>query len=271
MFVGPLLLLMLGFYLAPLLGSVVNSLHPNTPQGIDTATWTLANYARLDDALIIDVLWRTLRISLVVTGITGLLAYPVALFILRRSPRVQAWLLLAYVSPWLVNTVVKAFGWMLLLRNNGVVNTLLLQGGLISRPLRLMLNETGVAIALLPGHFMFVLLPLWAALGGIDPALRWAAGTLGAAPSRVFLAVVLPLTLPALVAGLVVNFIMNMTAFAVPSLLGGVRTEVLSMTEYQTSLVMFDWPAGAALAVAMLAFTLVLVWAGQRLARLVSP
>ena len=268
LFLLPLAVLMGASYVAPLFGSAVNSLHPNTPAGIDAGTWTLDNYARLNDPLLGDVVWRTLRIGAAVTGISALLAYPVALWIGRRRPRAQAWLLLAYISPWLVNTVVKAFGWMLLLRNNGVLNTLLIQGGIIGRPLRLMLSETGVAIALLPGHFMFVLLPLWAALGGLDPALRWAAGTLGARPMAVFRHVVLPLTLPSLVAGLVVNFIMNVTAFAIPALLGGVRNEVVSMTAYQTSLVMFNWPAGAALAMALLAGTLLLVWAGQRLVRL---
>lgn len=265
LFLAPLAALMLCCYVLPLVGTVVNSLHRNSPEGIDQANWTLENYARLGDPLLGMVLARTLRISLIVTGLTALLAYPVALFIARQRPRLQAWLILAYISPWLVNTVVKSFGWMLLLRNNGVVNTVLLQAGLIGRPLRLMLNETGVVIALLPGHFLFVLLPLWAAVGGIDPALRWAAGTLGATPRAVFFRVILPLTLPALLAGLVINFIMNMTAFAAPMLLGGARTQVLSMLAYQINLVLLDWPYGGAFAVALLAFTLALVWAGQRL------
>jgi ABC-type spermidine/putrescine transport system permease subunit I len=129
-----------------------------------------------------------------------------------------------------------------------------------------MLSETGVIVALVPGHFMFVLLPLWAALKGLDPALSWAAGTLGAAPAAVFWRVKLPLTLPALIAGLAINFIMNMTAFAIPMLLGGLRNEVASMLAYRVNLIMLDWPFGGALAVALLLFTLALVWGGQRLA-----
>jgi putative spermidine/putrescine transport system permease protein len=266
LFLAPLCVLMLCGYVLPLVETMMNSLHPNGPEGIDRGSWTLQNYVRLIDPLLGMVLVRTLRISLIVTALTALLAYPVAMFIARQKPRLQAWLILAYVSPWLVNTVVKSFGWMLLLRNNGVINTLLLQSGLVGRPLRLMLNETGVIIALLPGHFLFVLLPLWAAIGGIDPALRWAAGTLGATPRAVFFRVILPLTLPALLAGLVINFIMNLTAFAAPMLLGGARTQVLSMLAYQINLVLLDWPFGGAFAVALLAFTLALVWAGQRLA-----
>jgi ABC-type spermidine/putrescine transport system permease subunit I len=267
-FIGPLLLLMAIGFVWPLFQVLANSFHPNTPQGIDLEHWTFDNYRRLVDPLYVSILWRTLRISAAVTAITALLAYPVALFIARLSPRAQSWMILAYISPWLVNTVVKALGWTLLLRGNGLINTVLRALDIISAPLRLLLTETGVVIALVPGHFMFVLLPLWTAICALDPALSWAAGTLGATPIGVFRRVILPLTLPALIVGLVINFIMNMTAFAIPMLLGGVRNEVASMLAYQIDLVSLDWPLGGALAVALLLFTLALVWAGQRIALL---
>ena len=264
LFVAPLVLLMAVGFVWPLLQVLVNSLHPNTPQGIDAARWTLDNYARLADPFYGEILVRTLRISVIVTAITALLAYPVALFVSRLSPRAQSLFVLAYISPWLVNTVVKALGWTLLLRTNGVVNTILRGIDVIASPLKLMINETGVIIALVPGHFMFVLLPLWVALSALDPALSWAAGTLGARPSAVFWRVLLPMTLPAFIAGLVINFVMNMTVFAIPMLLGGARTMVASMLAYQVNLVSLDWPLGGALAVALLAFTLTVVWVGQR-------
>ncbi|HYC14190.1 MAG TPA: ABC transporter permease [Stellaceae bacterium] len=270
LFAAPLLLVMAVGFVWPLLQALTNSFHPNTPQGIDTAQWTLDNYARLADSFYGVVLVRTLRISIMVTAITALLAYPVALFLVRLSPRAQSLVILAYVSPWLVNTVVKALGWTLLLRTNGVVNSVLRDLDVIATPLKLMLNEAGVVIALIPGHFIFVLLPLWAAVSGLDPALTWAAGTLGARPSAVFWRVVLPLTLPAFVAGLVINFIMNMTAFAIPMFLGGQRNLVASMLAYQVNLISLDWPLGGALAVTLLALTLVLVWAGQRAATLLA-
>jgi len=266
LFITPLVLVMAVGFVWPLFQVLANSFHPNTPQGIDVAHWTLDNYRRLVDPLYASILWRTLRISAAVTAITALLAYPVALFLARLSPRAQSWMVLAYVSPWLVNTVVKALGWTLLLRGNGVINTVLRELDIISAPLRLLLTETGVVIALVPGHFMFVLLPLWTAISALDPALAWAAGTLGATPFGVFRRVILPLTLPALLVGLVINFIMNMTAFAIPMLLGGVRNEVASMLAYQINLVSLDWPLGGALAAALLLLTSTLVWAGQRAA-----
>lgn len=264
---GPLTLILLAAFVWPLAQVLVNSFHPNTPQGIDATRWTFDNYARLVDAHYAGVLGRTVRISLAVTTISALLAYPVAIFISRRSPRTQSWLILAYVTPWLVNTVVKALGWTILLRNNGVFNSILMSLDIVSSPVRLLLSETGVVLALIPGHFIFVLLPLWTAISALDPSLKWAAGTLGATPAATFRRVILPLTLPALVVGLTINFIMNMTAFAIPMLLGGVRNEVASMLAYQIDLVSLDWPLGGALAMVLLAFTLALIWTGQWLAR----
>ncbi|MCC6468232.1 MAG: ABC transporter permease, partial [Alphaproteobacteria bacterium] len=263
-FVLPLSLVLALVFLWPLFDSAINSLHPFSRAGIDRATWTLANYTKLFDAYYIGILWRTIHVSLIVTGVTACLAYPVAIYIIALRPRAQALFLLIYMTPWLVNVVVKAFGWSLLLSSNGVINQALKALGIIDTPLRLMLNETGIAIGLIHGHFIFVLLPLWAALGGLDPNLRWAAANLGARPWSIFRRVTLPLTLPALVAGLIINFTMNMTAFATPALLGGARARVASYLAYEVNLVELNWPLGSAMAVGLLAVSLALVFLSQR-------
>jgi putative spermidine/putrescine transport system permease protein len=263
-FVLPLGLMLLGAFVWPLAESVLNSFHPNTRAGIDTTKWTLANYAALVDPYYFGVLLRTLRISLIVTLVTGGLAYPVAIYIASLRPRGQALMLLVYMAPWLVNVVVKAFGWSLILASNGVINQALRALGVIDTPLRLMLNETGVVIGLVHGHFIFVLLPLWAALSALDSNVRWAAATLGARPWQIFSRVVVPLTLPALLAGLIINFTMNMTAFATPALLGGARARVVSYLAYEVNLVDLNWPLGSAMAVGLLAVTMVLIWLSQR-------
>jgi putative spermidine/putrescine transport system permease protein len=263
-FVLPLSVILALVFLWPLFDSAINSFHPFTRKGIDRTSWTLANYAQLFDAYYMGILWRTIHVSLVVTLATACLAYPVAIYIVSLKPRAQALFLLIYMTPWLVNVVVKAFGWSLLLSSNGVINQVLKALGIIDMPLRLMLNETGIAIGLIHGHFVFVLLPLWAALGGLDPNLRWAAANLGARPWSIFRRVTLPLTLPALVAGLIINFTMNMTAFATPALLGGARARVASYLAYEINLVELNWPLGSAMAVGLLAVSLALVWLSQR-------
>lgn len=264
-FLGPAMLMMALAYLAPLFDTAVISFHPNTSSGIDRGHWTAVNYLRLLDEYYWGVAARTLRISVVITLLSILLAYPVAVWLAGLGPRGQTWVILVYMSPWFVNAVVKSFGWTLILGHHGVVNNMLRSLGLIEAPLRLMLNETGIVIGLLPGHFLFVLLPLWAAIKGLDGNLRWAAMTLGARPWQVFLRVTVPLTLPALLAGAIINFTMNMAAFAAPALLGGTRTRVLSFIAYQVNLEELNWPFGGALAAAMLVVTLGFVLLAQGL------
>ena len=264
--VVPLAALMIAVFVVPLIASFANSFHVATPKGIDRSQWTLASYAKLIDSFYGGIFLRTLRLSLIISAITIVLAYPVALYVAGLSPRKQALMLLIYASPWLVNVVVKAFGWTLLLGPKGTINSILLGVGLIDAPIRLMLNETGVIIGLVHGHFIFVLLPLWAALSGIDRNLYWAAGNLGARPAEIFWRITLPLSLPALMAGAIINFTMNMAAFATPALLGGSRVRTAAYVAYEVNLVELDWPLGAAMAVALLIVTLLLVRLSQRIA-----
>jgi len=265
LFVLPLALVLVAWFVWPLLGSFAGSVHPFTPAGIDRSRWTLENYGKLGDPYYVGVLGRTLRVSALISLITAVLAYPVAHFIAGRRGRTQALLLLVYVAPWLVNVAVKAFGWMLLLGPKGLVNRALMTTGAIDAPLPLVFNETGIVIGLVHGHFMFVLLPLWAALAGLDPNLAAAAGNLGARPWQVFRRIVFPLTLPALLAGIIINFCMSMAAFATPALLGGARARMISYVAYDVNLVDLNWPLGAAMAVALLVVVVALVWVSQRL------
>jgi putative spermidine/putrescine transport system permease protein len=256
---------MLAFFLWPLLGAIVNSFHPYSLAGIDERHWTLANYRKLVDPFYLGVLWRTIRVSFLISAITAILAYPVAWYATSLRLTAQAALLMLYVAPWLVNVAVKAFGWTLLLGPRGLINRTLMSLGVIDTPLALMFNETGVVIGLLHAHFMFVLLPLWAALGGLDRNLLWAAQSLGASGTATFRAIVLPLTLPALLAGMVINFTINMAAFATPALLGGSRVQLVSYIAYRVNLVDLNWPLGAAMALVLLAVTLALVALSRRL------
>src|SRR5690606_12623826 len=125
----PLMLVMLAFYLAPLMRAVVNSLHPYSMAGIDTDVWTIDNYRRLFDPYYAGIFLRTLKISAIITLVTCVLAYPVGIWITRLRARTQALVLLVFMAPWLVNVVVKAFGWSLILGGNGVINRALREFG----------------------------------------------------------------------------------------------------------------------------------------------
>lgn len=264
-FLAPLVLVLLVFFLWPLFDSIVNSFHGHILGGIDRSKWTLANYRKLLEPFYLEILWRTFRISVITSAITVVLAYPVAWYIAGLPPRSQAYWLLVFVAPWLVNVAVKAFGWSLILSGNGVINSTLRNLDIIDAPLHLMFNQTGIVIGLVHAHFMFVLLPLWAVFAGMDRSLIWAAENLGATRRQVFTKIILPLSLPALLAGIVINFTMNMAAFATPALLGGARARVISYIAYQINLVDLNWPLGAAMAMLLLVVTLAIVYVSQKL------
>ncbi|SLN64529.1 ABC transporter permease [Oceanibacterium hippocampi] len=263
-FTAPLVILMLLFFVWPLLESIVNSFHGYSLAGIDTSVWTLANYTKLMEPFYLGILWRTIRVSLTTTLLTAALAFPIAWYIAELKGRAQGYWLLLFVTPWLINVAVKAFGWTLILSATGVINTTLRGLGIIDSPLQLMFNETGILIGLVHGHFMFILLPLWAALAGLDRSLIWAAKNLGSGQISVFTRVVLPMVLPALLAGMIINFTMNMAAFATPALLGGSRVRVMSYLAYEINLVDLNWPFGAAMAVLLLVVTMGLVQMSQK-------
>jgi putative spermidine/putrescine transport system permease protein len=261
---APLLLLFVIAFVAPLLASVMMSFHALDPSGVPSSGWTLENYAALADAYYLTILGRTLRVGLEVTAFSAVLAYPVALFIARASRTLQTFLLFIYIAPWFVNVAVKALGWTFLLSPHGLINDMLVRLGLIAAPLRLMNNEVGVVIGLVHVSLVVLVLPLNAAIQGIDRNLLAAARNLGAGEWQVFARIVLPLTLPSLMVGIIIVYLLTITAFATPTLLGGVSTPMVAFLTYQVNLVKLDWPLGSAMAVAFLAVTLA-VLAGLRM------
>jgi putative spermidine/putrescine transport system permease protein len=258
---GPLLIVFGFFFLVPLAQSFVTSFHPQSASGVISGVWTLRNYRALDDRYYVDILVRTLRIGAEVTIIAALLAYPVAFFIAGASRTWQTFLTFLYVAPWFVNVAVKALGWTFLLSRHGIVNEGLTRLGLIEHPLRLMNNETGVVIGLVHASLVLLVLPLTAAIQAIEPALIAAAGNLGARGWQVFCLVIFPLTIPALAVGVAITFLLAITAYATPTLLGGVSTPMVAYLTFQVNLVRLDWPLGSAMAAAFLAVTLILLGA----------
>src|SRR5437763_11795235 len=165
-------------------------------------TFTLHHYARFfSDAYYVGVLWDTLVLGALVTVVSLLLGYPLAYHLARTSPRVKPLLLMAILSPLLVGIVIRCYGWMILLPDRGLINATLIEHGWLARPLPLMYNRCGVAVALVHVFLPALVLSLTGVLKRIDPHVLEAAMTLGASPPRAFLEVTLPLSLPGILAG----------------------------------------------------------------------
>ena len=167
----------------------------------------------------------------------------------------------------MLNLVVRSFGWIVLLTNRGVVNNLLIDIGLIERPLRLMFNLTGLMIGLTHIYLPFMVLMLVAALQNVPRDVEAAASTLGSSRFHVFRSVTLPLTAPGIIAGSILVFVLTISALVTPRLLGGPTYKVMSTLVYEQFLQLLNWPAGSAMAIVLTLIVLVLIVVGTRLAR----
>jgi putative spermidine/putrescine transport system permease protein len=252
--IAPALLLIGVFLVLPYLNIVLMSLRPPAVGAPYGAGFTLANYGRaLTDGYLLGVLGDTLLLGLTVTPVCLLLGYPVAYHLARTRSRWGSVLYVLVLSPLLVGVVVRSFGWLILLSGNGVINRLLLDLGLVETGLQLMNNRLGVTIALVHVFLPFMILPLVGVIQGIDPSLEAAARSLGASRRKVFWRLVLPLSWPGMQAGTILVFVLALSAYVTPVMLGGAQVKTMSVLVVQNLIDNFQWPAGAAQALVLTA------------------
>jgi putative spermidine/putrescine transport system permease protein len=254
LFPGVVCLLLFG---AALLAVGILSLRPErlAAEGI-----SLNQYLRFfGDAHYLTYFWRSFKVSCYGTLLTLFFGYPVAYLMARSGGQVRLALTLVLVVQFFTSYIIRAYALMLVLGNNGLINRMLLKMGLIERPLPLMHNETGVAIGLIMVSLPFMVFPIYSVLKGIDRRLEEAAESLGAGEWQVFWNVTLPLSLPGMAAGVVLVLLFQLTAFIVPGLLGGGYYDMVANFIYDQALGVLNIPFAAAVAMVMLAITLVLV------------
>jgi putative spermidine/putrescine transport system permease protein len=254
LFPGVLCLLLFG---ASLFAVGILSLRPERLAGEGIS---LNQYLRFfSDAHYLTYFLRSFKVSCYGTFLTLFFGYPVAYLMARSGDRVRLALTLVLVVQFFTSYIIRAYALMLVLGNNGLINRMLLKVGLIDRPLPLMHNETGVAIGLIMVSLPFMVFPIYSVLKGIDRRLEEAAESLGAGEWQVFWNVTLPLSLPGMAAGVVLVLLFQLTAFIVPGLLGGGYYDMVANFIYDQALGVLNIPFAAAVAMVMLAITLILV------------
>lgn len=220
----------------------------------------IANYRQTLDPLYLQIYWRSLWMAVVTTVLCLLISYPVAYYIAVVAPARRKNLLLALVViPFWTSFLIRTYAWMLLLRTEGLVNTLLLHAGLIDAPLNLLYNEWAVMVGLVYGELPFMILPLYASLEKLDLTLLEAAGDLGAHHSSTFWRVTVPLTMPGIVAGIVLVFIPSIGQFVVSDLLGGAKSMLAGNLIQNQFAVARNKPFGSAVAFELTAVVLLLL------------
>ena len=227
---------------------------------------TLGNYtAALGDSFQWWILWRTLKLGLLTTIFTLLLGYPLAFNLARASGRVKGLLLVLLLSPLLVGVVIRSFGWMVILADNGLVNSLLKTSGLAPDGVKLMYNELGVLIGTIHIYLPFMVLSISGTLQNIAPDLELAARSLGASGATAFRRIVFPLSLPGVFAGCLLVFVLAVSSYVIPVLLGGFKVITTPLLVVQTAIDVNNWPGAAAQAVVLFAASLLCIGVYMRL------
>lgn len=249
----PATLWLLIFAVAPVVLLIAMSFWTSSIFGT-TPDLTLENYRVVaQDPIYLKVLLQTLRIAVTVTLVSLLLSYPMAYFIATRPISAKSAFLVLLFLPFWSSYVVRTFVWLPMLGRNGLVNSLLMQFGIVDQPLEwLLYNEGTTHVALVYVYTLFMVLPIYLSLDRIDPKLVEAAADLGAGPWRTFRRVILPLSMPGVLSGCVMVFLLACGAYVTPQLVGGTTGIMFGNIIAPQYTVTNNWALGAALSVILI-------------------
>ena len=264
---APALGLLVVAFLVPVGMMVPTSFRPYVPLVGITGGFTATHYVKLvTDLYYLEIIARTLVLGLTVTLLTLVIGYPVAFFLARTTSRWRPWLTILVVFPLLLNLVVRTFGWIALLAQNGLVNQALQALGLVATPVKLLFNFAGLLIGLTHIFLPFMVLVLIGAIQAIPRDVEDAARVLGASWLATFVRVTLPLSAPGILSGGILVFVLTISALVTPRLLGGPTYRVMSTLIFDEFLQRLNWPAGSAQALLLTALVLLLILLSGRLA-----
>jgi putative spermidine/putrescine transport system permease protein len=255
-FTAPAVLCAFGF-LAAMAAVLQFSLRAYVPGSLEPGGFTLANFADLLKPLYARVFFDTVWICFLTAVSTLIVGYPLAYALVRMQNAIaRSVLLVIVVTPLFLGEVVRTYSWIIVLGNNGFINSVLLNFNIVHQPIQFMFTTFGVVVALVHVTMPVMVIMLAAGLSHINPDYEKAAESLGAGPMRTFLTVTLPLSMPGVLAGVTTAFAWTFSAFATPQLIGGGRVNMISNLVYQLGFASFNFPFAASLCVAGLALTI---------------
>lgn len=254
---SPSLFWLIVFFILPLLIVFVYSFLKRGPYGDIHWEFNLQNYVRFFDPLYLKIFLRSFKIAGITTVLCFLLGYPVAYWLATRPKKWRNALLLLLMIPFWTNFLIRTYAWILILQDTGLINQSLLGLGIISQPLHIFGTDTAVIIGLVYGWFPDMILPCYAALERVDFSLVEAAQDLYANELRAFRRVILPLSLPGIIAGSILVFVPSLGAYITSDLLGGAKSVMIGNVIQSQFLTVRDYPFGSAFSFVLMAIMLV--------------
>ncbi|HIR48773.1 MAG TPA: ABC transporter permease [Candidatus Faecimonas gallistercoris] len=254
-FLVPVIIYVLLLIALPLLYILLISFFKSDYYGGMISTFTIQNYIDVFDQVYISVFLKSFLIAFITTVFCVLISYPFVLAISHKKPRTQKILMTLVMVPFLTNSLIRMYGWLVLLRKSGVINQVLLGVGVIHEPLSLMYNMFGILIGMVYTLLPFMILPLYSSVSTIDPYLLEAANDLGASKIKTFFQIILPQTLPGLFNGSLMVFTPALGYFFIVDILGGGKMMILGNLIKNQFLTARNWPFGAAISIVLVLIT----------------
>ena len=237
--------------------------------GYGESTWSLYNYRQFFEE---PVYWltfvRTAVYSILVTFLTFVVALPVAFYITKVvHPRYQGFLTVLLLLPFWVSELVRVYGWMILLRESGVINHFLLKLGLLQQPVEMLYRDATMILGLVYTSMLFMVVPLVSVLDSLDNSLIEAAYDLGADMRSILFRIIIPHATPGIVSGAIVVFMLTLGNYLTPNLMGGKNSLWFTEQIYNQFIASFNWNQGSAFGFLLLFLSSVIVWLGLKLSR----
>lgn len=258
--IAPVAVWMLAFFVVPLILILVVSFASRGESGEIIYHFSLSSYTRIFNKLYLDIFFKSIVIALATTIICLVFGYPFAFIIARAGKKYKPLFLLLIMLPFWTNSLVRTYAMIILLRTEGIINTMLLNLGLIDKPVQLMYTNIAVLIGMVYMMLPFMLLPLYSSIEKLDMSLLEAAEDLGANPVKKFINITLPLTKGGIFSGSILVFVPTLGLFFITDLMGGSKVMLMSNLIKNQFLTARDWPFGSALSVILMLVMMILIF-----------
>ena len=259
-FTFPVIVYSIFLIFLPLVYIFIISFFESDSYGGMIKNFTLNNYRELFNSVYIGIFLKSFLIALITTFFCIIISYPFVLAISRKNKRIQKILITLVMVPFLTNSLIRMYGFIVLLRKYGVINQVLMNLGIIHDPINLMYNNFGILIGMIYTLLPFMILPLYSSVSAIDKSLIEAASDLFASRFKIFCKVIFPSTIPALFNGSLMVFTPALGYFFIVDILGGGKIMILGSLIKNQFLTARNWPFGAAISVALILITFIFIY-----------
>jgi len=264
-FLAPILLWLFLLILLPHLDLLIMSFRAEDVSG--NRVWSFANYLNFfNEPIYWATFARTAVYSIVVTFLTFIIALPVSFYITHViSPKFSGFLMVMLLLPFWVSELVRVYGWMILLRESGVINHFLVELGILNKPVEMLYNDATMIMGLVYTSMLFMVVPLISVLESLDKALIEAAFDLGANMWTVIVRIIIPHSMPGIVSGSIVVFMLTLGNYLTPNLMGGKNSLWFTEQIYNQFIASFNWNQGSAFGFLLLLLSSLIIWTGLKL------